>query len=80
LVAGLDGPYPGAQWQAAIALRQYGPEARAAVPALLRTLAAYNSRALPPAADLPRHDPLNDAIRSALKAIDPEAAAKAGLE
>ena len=80
LVAGLDDPYPGAQWQAAIALRQYGPEARAAVPALLRTLAAYNARALPPAADLPRHDPLNDAFRSALKAIDPEAAAKAGVK
>jgi HEAT repeat protein len=80
LVAGLDDPYPGAQWQAAIALGRYGPEARAAVPALLRTLATNKARALAHGADLPRHDPFNDAFRSALKKIDPEAAAKAGVK
>jgi HEAT repeat protein len=80
LVAGLDDPHPGAQWQAAIALGQYGPEARAALPALLRTLATNRARALAAGADLPPHDSFNDAFRSALKAIDPEAAAKAGVK
>jgi HEAT repeat protein len=80
LVARLDDPYPGAQWQAALALGRYGPEARAAVPALLRTLATNKARALAAGVDLPRHDIFNDAFRSALKKIDPEAAAKAGVK
>jgi len=80
LVAGLDDPYPGAQWQAAIALERYGPEARAAVPALLRTLEADKARPLWDAAALPRPNRFSDTLRSALKAIDPEAAAKAGVQ
>jgi HEAT repeat protein len=61
LIAGLDDPYRVARENAAIALGRYGLEARAAVPALLRTWAT------------------NASAGFALKQIDPEAAAKAGV-
>jgi HEAT repeat protein len=69
LVAGLDDPFPVARVFAATALGYYGPEARAAVPALLRMLATNN------AAGSEHHE-----AASALKKIDPEAAAKAGVK
>jgi hypothetical protein len=69
LVAGLDDPYLWARVHAAQALGEYGPEARAAVPVLLRMLATNS----PP-------DVEYGATASALKAIDPEAAAKAGAQ
>jgi hypothetical protein len=69
LVAGLDDPNLCARSNAAHALGKYGPEARAAVPALLRMLATSNSAGL-----------VHDVAAAALKAIDPEAAAKAGVK
>jgi hypothetical protein len=67
LVAGLDDPNLRAL--AAHALGEYGPEARAAVPALLRMLATNNSASL-----------VRNVAAAALKAIDPEAAARAGVQ
>lgn len=78
LVAGLGDPLRGYHWQAAVALGEYGPEARAAVPALLRALATNDAFL----SSLGMADRLrfNDPFRSALKRIDPEAAAKAGVK
>jgi hypothetical protein len=70
LVAGLADPYQAARDQAALVLGKYGPEARAAVPALLRTLTTNRYAFLT----------TNRYAGSALKKIDPEAAAKAGVE
>lgn len=73
LVAGLDDPSKVARLRAAWALGKYGPDARAAVPALLRMLATNRGAA----AGQPR---LDLAASAALKAIDPEAAAQAGVK
>ena len=69
LVVGLDDPSPFVRDNAALTLERYGPEARAAVPALLRMLATNNAAGFE-----------HDAAASALKAIDPDAAAKAGVK
>jgi hypothetical protein len=73
LVAGLDDPLQIAQQNAAIALGRYGQEARAAVPVLLRMLATNSAAGT-------AQQELRAVVRSALKAIDPEAAAKAGVK
>ena len=84
LVAGLDDPLWGNRWPAAAALGKYGPEARAAVPALLRALATNDALAVSlPAAGPWERDQLgrlSDVFRSALKKVDPEAAAEAGVK
>jgi HEAT repeat protein len=69
LVAGLDDPFWPARANVARALQNYGPDAKAAVPALIKLVAASHSAGI-------EGDPFSDA----LKAIDPEAAAKAGVK
>jgi len=69
LAAGLDDPFLCACLEAGGALMKYGPEARAAVPALVRMLAQNNAAGY-------KHQ----AAANALKAIDPDAAAKAGVK
>jgi hypothetical protein len=66
LVAGLADSDLHARLGAAYSLGEYGPAAKAAVPLLLRWLAKHGSE--------------HDAAASALKAIDPAAAAKAGVK
>jgi len=73
LVVGLDDAEPFVRENAALALRRYGPEARAAVPALLRTLDTTNAVGM-------EQQRFHATVRSALKNIDPEAAAKAGVK
>ena len=85
LVAGLGDSAECVRMTAAHALGEYGPEARAAVPALLRTqLTNLPARFVLKngdyvVADQFDHFRSNNAARFALKAIDPEAAAKAGV-
>ena len=69
LVAGLDDLCLNVKEAAAIGLGEYGPEARAAVPALVRMLATNDATGIE-----------HDAAASALNAIDPEAATKAGVK
>jgi hypothetical protein len=69
LVTGLDDPFWPARAVVARALQNYGPDAKAAVPALIKMVGAYHSAGI-------ERDPFSDA----LKAIDPEAAAKAGVK
>jgi HEAT repeat protein len=69
LVAGLDDLCLNVEEAAAIGLGEYGPEARAAVPALVAMLATNNAAELDYAV-----------LRTALKKIDPAAAAKAGVK
>jgi HEAT repeat protein len=89
LVAGLDDPHPTVRFDAAFALGNYGTQAKAAIPTLLRMLATNNAAVL-------EHDTNvfalyaisagnaagfeKDVVGSALKKIDPEAAAKAGVK
>jgi hypothetical protein len=73
----LGDPDANVRGQAAAALQAYGAEAKSAVPALLETLKKH-PRYPANIVDGPR-DPTDDA-KEALKAIDPEAAAKAGLK
>ncbi|MGO8928123.1 MAG: HEAT repeat domain-containing protein [Limisphaerales bacterium] len=73
LVAGLDDPFPVARLNAATALGNYGSEAREAVPALRRMLATNSAFTVEQAQ-------LHTAAADALKAIDPEAAAQAGVK
>jgi HEAT repeat protein len=80
LVAGLDDPYPETRWHAAMSLGRYGQEAKAAVPALLRTLATNNAAGTERDAAAGALKQIRDAAAWALKQIDPEAAAKAGVE
>ena len=68
LIAALHDPASEVQRQAALALRRYGEKAKAAVPALLEILKHDRNRV----------DKFN--ATNALKAIDPEAAAKAGVK
>jgi HEAT repeat protein len=89
LVAGLDDPHPTTRAYAAFALGNYGTQAKAAIPTLLRMLATNTAAVF-------EHDTSvfavyaitadnaagfeKDAVGSALKKIDPEAAAKAGVK
>jgi HEAT repeat protein len=70
LAAGLDDPFPGPRLYAAMALGEYGTNATATVPALLRVLATNN----------PADWQFRGVACSALKSIDPQAAAKAGVK
>ena len=69
LIIGLNDHKLFVQQYAAITLREYGPEARVAVPLLLRMLPTDKAAGIVDAAAV-----------SALKAIDPEAAAKAEVK
>ena len=69
LITGLNDHELFVQQYAADALREYGPEARVAVPLLLRMLPTDKAAGI-----------ADDAAASALKVIDPEAAAKAGVK
>ena len=73
LVAGLDDGVPSARLSAALTLRKYGPEAKTAVPVLLRLLTMNNAASM-------EQQRANAAARVALEAIDPAAAAKAGVK
>jgi HEAT repeat protein len=87
LVAGLDDAVPVARFDAAFALGDYGTQAKAAIPTLLRMLATNNAAVLEPdtngfyavtagnAAGVEK-----DVVGRTLKKIDPEAAAKAGVQ
>ncbi len=89
LVAGLDDPHWTVRANAAGALGRYGQEAKAAVPVLLRMLATNTAAVFEHDTNVFAVYAINegdvagvekDAIGSALKAIDREAAAKAGVE
>jgi HEAT repeat protein len=72
LTNALHDPSAEAQYRALVALRKFGPEAHLAVPALVDFLNSLNP---PTPFEVHRH---TEALR-ALQAIDPEAAAKAGI-
>jgi HEAT repeat protein len=74
LVAGLDDPYWPIRDHATASLGNYGAEAKAAVPALLRLLATNRLASFEYQAIEQKR------IVSALKKIDPEATAKAGVK
>jgi len=74
LVAGLNDSYWPTRDNATAALADYGAEAKAAVPALLRLLATDPPRSFEYQATEQQR------VAAALKKIDPEAAAKAGVK
>jgi hypothetical protein len=67
--------------QAANALGFYRREAKQSVPALLQALQKWSAKSIPAGQiGLPPVDDPVEAVRDALLAIDPEAAAKAGVK
>jgi HEAT repeat protein len=89
LVAGLDDPHVTLWADAAFALGNYGTQAKAAIPTLLRMLATNNAAVFEHDTNVFAVFGINadnaagfekDVVGSALKKIDPEAAAKAGVK